>query len=49
MHDFGRVRRSLVDNGILARESGIYRLTDTGEAMWRVEHFIMENYLSGLG
>jgi HEAT repeat protein len=46
--DWTGVRRSLVESGILARESGIYRLTDSGEAMWRVEHFIMENYLNGL-
>lgn len=47
--DYSSTRRYLVMNGsrsIMKRANGIYELTDLGKAVWRVEHFILEHYLS---
>ena len=43
--DYSHTRRHLVVKRIMAREDRDYALTEMGEAMWRVEKFIEENYL----
>jgi hypothetical protein len=42
--DFASTRRYLVDGGLMSRERGIYRFTEFGVAVWRVERFIREQY-----
>jgi RNA polymerase sigma factor (sigma-70 family) len=38
--DWAGTRRRLVEEGLMRREGGIYRFTELGEAVWRVEQFI---------
>jgi HEAT repeats/Uncharacterized protein conserved in bacteria (DUF2087) len=38
--DWASTRRQLVEEGLMRREGGIYRFTELGEAVWRVEQFI---------
>lgn len=47
-NDYCCTRRFLIEQGLMTRESGIYQLTKLGEAVWRVEHFIMNQYLRQL-
>ena len=44
-YDFSHTRRHLVVKRIMRRVDRAYELTEMGEAMWRVERFIAENYL----
>jgi hypothetical protein len=46
--DFASTRRYLVDEGLMAREAGIYRFTTPGESVWRVERFLRERYMGSL-
>jgi len=39
-HDYSTTRRMLIMEKLMRREAGIYELTDLGQAIWRVEHFI---------
>ena len=43
--DYAYTRRHLTVKRIMAREDSVYRFTDVGEAIWRVERFIGEHYL----
>jgi hypothetical protein len=46
--DYSSTRRHLVENGpraLMRRSGGIYELTALGEAAWRVERRIADNYL----
>ncbi|MHB1000341.1 MAG: sigma-70 family RNA polymerase sigma factor [Armatimonadota bacterium] len=43
--DFCCTRRFMIEQGLMTREGGIYQLTELGKSVWRVEHFIMDNYL----
>jgi len=43
-HDYAFTRRLMADKGLIERRDGVCELTETGRAVWRVEHFIMENY-----
>jgi hypothetical protein len=43
--DFASTRRYLVDEGLMTREGGNYRFTTPGEAVWRVERFILDQYM----
>ena len=45
-YDYALTRRQLIVEGIMTREGGVYELTELGQAMWRVERFIAENYLT---
>ena len=45
-YDYSHTRRHLVVKGIMRRKDSIYEPTELGEAMWRVEKFIEENYLA---
>jgi RNA polymerase sigma-70 factor (ECF subfamily) len=40
--DWASTRRRLVEEGLMLREAGIYRFTEWGEAIWRVERFLRE-------
>lgn len=42
--DYSLTRRRLVDEGWMAREGGMYVLTEQGEAAWRVERFVATHY-----
>ncbi len=47
-HDYSTTRRSLVMDGehaLMTRLAGVYCLTDRGEAVWRVERYIVQHYL----
>lgn len=44
-YDYSHTRRHLVVKRIMRRADRAYELTEMGEAMWRVERFIAENYL----
>lgn len=44
-HDYATTRRQLIMEGLMRRAAGIYELTDTGQAVWRVEHFVKTHYL----
>lgn len=47
-YDYSTTRRHLVMDrrySLMNRSGGIYQLTELGKAVWRVEHFIVENYL----
>ena len=51
-HDYSTMRRHLVmegRNSLMNRMDGIYELTALGEAVWRVERFVRENYLKSGG
>jgi RNA polymerase sigma-70 factor (ECF subfamily) len=43
--DYSSTRRYLVDEGLMTREKGRYRFTTLGEAVWRVERFLLDHYL----
>jgi RNA polymerase sigma factor (sigma-70 family) len=43
--DFASARRYLVDEGLMTRESSVYRFTPAGESVWRVERYILERYM----
>ncbi len=43
--DYSLTLRQLVDEGWMAREAGMYELTERGRAAWRVERFIAGHYL----
>ena len=43
--DYSATRRKLVDEGLMTRVGGVYEFTELGKAVWRVEHFIMDEYL----
>jgi len=43
--DYSTTRRQLIMEGLMRRGGGIYELTDTGQAIWRVEHFVQAHYL----
>ena len=45
--DYSATRRYLIETGLMTRESGIYSLTEWGEAVWRVETFIRRQYMRG--
>jgi HEAT repeat protein len=45
--DFASTRRYLVDEGLMSRETSVYRFTPLGEAVWRVERFIRDRYVGG--
>jgi hypothetical protein len=45
--DYSYARRILADRGILHREGGVCTLTEAGQRVWRVEHFIQDHYLPG--
>jgi hypothetical protein len=47
-HDFSHTRRLLEVKRIATRADGIFELTDLGEAMWRVEHFIRQSKLQSV-
>jgi RNA polymerase sigma factor (sigma-70 family) len=47
--DFATTRRYMVEEGLIRRESGVYALTEAGEAMWRVERFIRDSAANGDG
>ena len=47
-HDFSHTRRLLEVKRIATRADGIFELTDLGEAMWRVEHFIRQSKLESV-
>lgn len=36
--------RRLIEDGLMTRPSGVYSLTESGETVWRVEHYVMEHY-----
>ncbi|MFA6110517.1 MAG: sigma-70 family RNA polymerase sigma factor [Candidatus Latescibacterota bacterium] len=38
--DFSTTRRELVMDGLMVRQSGVYELTETGQAVWRVEQYL---------
>jgi hypothetical protein len=40
--DWASTRRRLVEEELMRREGGIYRLTEMGEAVWRVERFLRD-------
>lgn len=46
--DYSTTRRNLVSgrDRLMTRDQGIYTLTPLGEAVWRVEQFIQERFLS---
>ena len=47
-YDYSTTRRFLVmerRHSLMKRANGIYKFTELGKAVWRVEHFIMESYL----
>jgi RNA polymerase sigma-70 factor (ECF subfamily) len=44
-YDFSSTRRYLIEFGLMTRQEGRYRFTDLGEAVWRVERYVLE-YLS---
>lgn len=44
-HDYSATRRQLIMEGLMRRNAGVYELTDIGQAVWRVEHFIRAHYL----
>lgn len=31
-------------DGLMVREAGVYELTESGRALWRVERFLRESY-----
>jgi RNA polymerase sigma factor (sigma-70 family) len=39
--DYASTRRYLVEDGLVQRDGGIYRLTAAGEVAWRVERFLV--------
>jgi len=43
--DYSTTRRQLIMEGLMRRSAGVYELTDIGQAVWRVEHFIRAHYL----
>lgn len=45
-YDYAAARRCLVDLGLMDRVGGVYRLTDAGRTMWRVERAIRMRYLA---
>jgi len=48
--DYSRTRRLMVmdePNKLMARTAGIFRMTDKGRVIWRVERFIGEHYIKG--
>lgn len=44
-HDFAYARRHLEVRRIATRADGVFELSDLGEAIWRVEHFIRQSKL----
>jgi hypothetical protein len=44
--DYSTTRRELIMQKLMTRESGIYQLTETGLAVWRVERYIQTRYLA---
>jgi RNA polymerase sigma factor (sigma-70 family) len=46
--DYSTTRRHLVSgrDRLMTRDQGLYTFTPLGEAVWRVEHFIQERFLS---
>ena len=44
-YDYSATRRYLMDEGLMSRTNRVCEFTDRGKTVWRVEHFIMENYL----
>ena len=44
-YDYSATRRHLMEEGLMSRSNGICEFTDNGKIVWRVEHFIMDNYL----
>jgi RNA polymerase sigma-70 factor (ECF subfamily) len=46
-YDFASTRRFLVEEGLMTRETGIFRFTERGESIWRVERFIRNHYMRG--
>ena len=45
--DYSTTRRELVMDRLMARDGGVYELTESGRALWRVERFIKDHYLGG--
>ena len=43
--DYSTTRRALIMEKLMQRHTGIYELTDLGQAIWRVERVINEGYL----
>lgn len=44
-HDYSGTRRALIIQKLMDRSDGIYSFTEWGRVIWRVEHFIVEQYL----
>jgi HEAT repeat protein len=44
-HDYSGTRRALIIQKLMDRADDIYRFTESGKVIWRVEHFIVERYL----
>ena len=44
-HDYSGTRRALIIQKLMDRSDDIYRFTESGKVIWRVEHFIVERYL----
>jgi hypothetical protein len=44
--DYASVRRRLIEERLMRRAAGLYDFTDTGAAIWRVEHRVKEGYLN---
>ncbi|MFH1568240.1 MAG: sigma-70 family RNA polymerase sigma factor [Gemmatimonadota bacterium] len=45
--DYSTTRRELIMDGLMVRAGGVYELTESGRAVWRVERFIRDHYLVG--
>ncbi len=35
----------MIEWGFMTRADGVYLFIELGEAAWRIEHFVMDNYL----
>lgn len=42
--DYSATRRHLIEQGLMTRQQGHYALTEFGQAVWRVEHAILQQY-----
>jgi hypothetical protein len=45
--DYATTRRELVMDGLMVRAAGVYELTDSGRAVWRVERFLRDRFAGG--
>jgi hypothetical protein len=42
--DYSTTRRELIMQGLMGRSGGVYGLTGSGLAVWRVERFLKDRY-----